>query len=408
MYTELEKIYYREGQEAYEQEYQARFNSPGSVKLKFDIQGHPGFFVHSEEVVKLGMSIHKLDKKVRDLSGGMPPIAIEQFYKKCLMDEVILTNRIEGVYTTRREISQILHKLKSESRKKGERDRYDGLVKQYLRLQEKKEIPLDTCQDVRSLYDELILDDVLKEDAGNRPDGQLFRKGGVSVVTPTQKEIHAGLYPEAAIQQAMEQAMRFLNDEDVALLYRACIFHYMIEYVHPFYDGNGRLGRFMMSYALTKELDPLVACRLSYTITENINEYYEAFKRCNKPRNRGDVTPFLLVMLRMVETAMERLFDALLERGRKLVHYIDILMPVIKNESKSMGDMYAFLLQGSLYSEEGVSMNDLKEASGKSENTIRSYLRKVEDRGLLKVCQGPVLGYELDLDAVDALEHNEK
>lgn len=406
MYTELEKIYYRDGQDIYETEYQARFNSPGSIKLQFNIQGNPAFFVHSEEVVKLGMNIHKLDKHVRCLSSLMPPIAIEQFYKKCLMDEVILTNQIEGVHTTRREISQILYKLQTESRKKAERDRYDGLVKQYLRLQEGKDIPLSTCQDVRNLYDELILDDVLKEDPRNAPDGQMFRKDGASVIAPTQKEIHKGLYPETAIQTAMEQALHFLNNEDVALLYRACIFHYMLEYIHPFYDGNGRLGRFIMSYALTKELDPLIACRLSYTITENVSEYYESFKRCNKPKNLGDLTPFLLMMLRMVETSMERLHDALLERSRRLVRYYEILMPIVNGENKSMGDMYAFLLQGSLYSEEGVSMNDLKEASGKSENTIRSYLRKVEERGLLKICKGTVLGYELNLDALEQLENN--
>ena len=87
----------------------------------------------------------------------------------------------------------------------------------------------------------------MEEDPKNRPDGILFRKGQTEIKSATDKILHKGIYPEEKIFAALEKALAFLGDGRIEGLYRICLFHYLLEYIHPFYDGNGRLGRFVVS-----------------------------------------------------------------------------------------------------------------------------------------------------------------
>ena len=70
---------------------------------------------------------------------------------------------------------------------------------------------------------------------------------------------------KAAVDSALAQTY-----ENIEILIRISIFHYLIGYIHPFYNGNGRLSRFVSSYLLSRDLEPLLSYRLSYTIKENI------------------------------------------------------------------------------------------------------------------------------------------
>ena len=126
-----------------------------------------------------------------------------------------------------------------------------GLVNKYHKLLSKEKVSLKTCQDIRNIYDEIVLDEVVSEDKHNAPDGQIFRKDMTEVYSSTGKSIHKGKYPESEIITYMEKALKFLNDDDIQPLYRICLFHYMIEFIHPFYDGNGRTGRMINILYLT-------------------------------------------------------------------------------------------------------------------------------------------------------------
>ena len=91
---------------------------------------------------------------------------------KCLIDEIVLTNKIEGVNSTRKEITEVLEKL---SEKKSDR-RFHGLVMKYSMLMDCASLKLDTCQDVRDIYNDLVLREVVEENPHDAPDGVIFRK----------------------------------------------------------------------------------------------------------------------------------------------------------------------------------------------------------------------------------------
>lgn len=100
---------------------------------------------------------------------------------------------------------------------------------------EEWDISLKSCEDIRSLYDEIVLAGI---ESCNKPDGEIFRKNTACVVSATQQEKHIGIIPEARIVEYMSKTLEILNSDQLPLLIRVAIAHYLIGYIHPFYDGN--------------------------------------------------------------------------------------------------------------------------------------------------------------------------
>ena len=160
--------------------------------------------------------------------------------------------------STRKEISSILSDLELQSKVKHKGERFYGLVQKYVLLKDDNEImKFESCEDIRHLYNELVYNEIAEDDSDNLPDGKLFRKDSASVVTPTQKTIHTGVYPEHNIISCMDKANNILNDNSIELIFRVAVFHYLFGYIHPFYDGNGRTSRFISITFYQKNLNQL-------------------------------------------------------------------------------------------------------------------------------------------------------
>jgi len=394
-YVLLKKLYYADS-ERYNNTYQQRFTSEYAHHINFKVGEHQAFFITTPEIQKKMISIQKADKMVFALKKELPTKAIDQFSMRCLIDEIVLTNNIEGVHSTRQEIGGILSELQHHDK----RTRFKGLVLKYVMLQSRDEIPLETCEDIRQIYNDLALQEVLEDNPENMPDGKIFRKESVSVWSPAQKEIHKGVYPEDRIIETMTQALAYLNDESEELLYRTAVFHYLLGYIHPFYDGNGRLNRFISSYMLTKELESVLSYRLSYTIKQNIDKYYAAFKDCNDPLNRGDLTPFVSMFLGILEQSITLLVEALEERSTRLKHYLENIRYLPGAEISLCWDLYSYLIQAQLFSEQGISTQDLLSHLEVSRDTLRKKLEIVEKAQLLitkKIKKEKFYGIDLKL-----------
>lgn len=377
-YRLLKDLYYKDLQ-AYNSLYKERFESQYAHHIDFQIGDSPAFFIVTPEIQSKMLAIQRADKRILAIQRELPPKAIEQFSSRCLIDEIVLTNNIEGVHSTRREIDGILSDLERHDK----RTRFRGLVQKYLLFQSNEDIPIKTCKDVRHIYDDLVLKEVLEDNPDNMPDGKIFRKDAVSVQSSTQKEIHRGVYPEEKIIAKMEQALTYLNDEREELLYRTAVFHYLLGYIHPFYDGNGRLNRFISSYMLTKELEPVLSYRLSYTIKENIEKYYAAFKICNYPLNKGDLTPFVNMFLDIIEKSIMLLVEALEKRRTQLLHYLKHIQYLPRAENGVISSLYNYLIQAQLFSEHGISTKELLSYLEISRDTLRKKLEIVEGAKLL-------------------------
>ena len=398
-YQSLAKLFYSD-KDHYEEIYQERFDSKYATKINFEINGSQAFFVLEPSLHYKIISIYKADKRIKKLRDELPGVAISHFTIRSLIDEIVLTNDIEGVYSSRREINSILSELETKNRRK----RFKGLVQKYLMLQKNETLSFQTCQDIRNLYNELVYAEVEEDNPDNLPDGEIFRKDSASVTTATQKEIHQGVNPESKIIECMNQALQVLNSTEIDEPIKVALFHYLFGYIHPFYDGNGRTSRFISSYLLSKEFEPTIAYRLSYTIKENIKEYYQAFKTCNDRHNRGDLTPFVIMFTDIIEESMKQLEEALQKRYQKLMYYRERIQYLPMGLNEKYIDFYDYLLQASLFSESGIRVEELQGLMRVRRQTVFNRLKDLSEYNLIeKKSLGNNRYYNLNLDEVEKI-----
>lgn len=375
-YELLSKIFYKKPTE-YESIYDARFNSEASIKLPIKIHENVGFIFNTNEITKLLVKIYKAINKINLLRTHLPNIAINSYIIKSLKDEIALTNEIEGVRSTRKEIEDAIDSIKNDKSA-----RFKGLVDKYFKLISNEIIPLNNCKDIRTIYDVLVLPEIEKE---NLPDGILFRKEPVQVVSATQKEKHRGIMPESKIIESLNLCLDFLKNDDIDSLIKISAFHYLFGYIHPFYDGNGRTSRFISSYLIKNELDVLLALKLSYTVKNNINKYYKAFDVCNDRKNKGDITFFVVTFLELLSQASDDLYTKIADLNDQLNYYNNIINTLV-NE-KVLNDKQAkcifILCQNRLFDDTYMNMNTLTELLKKSDTTTRKILKSLESKNLL-------------------------
>lgn len=394
----LYKLFYSNPND-YQSEYERRFHDESAIHLDINIGEHSAFICESPEIFKFIISIERTNNAVNQLCSKLPGIALSQFQERCLIDEIVLTNNIEGVHSTRKEISEILQDLS----KNNKRERFAGLVKKYALLMKNEKISLNHPEDVRKIYDDIFYDEIKTTDPDDLPDGKIFRKSDVGVYSATGKEIHHGLHPESKIIAVMEKSLDFLNDSNYDCLLRIAVFHYLFGYIHPFYDGNGRTSRFISSYMLSQNLNKLIGYRISFTIKEHINKYYEAFKVCNHYNSKGDLTPFAEMFLEIVDISMKQLYQSLSERSEKLMHYIKLITQLPNADDESMCSLYDLLIQASLFSNIGISQKELEYEMGMSYNTVRTRLKRIPESLLIVNKQRNRPFYLLNLKTVDEM-----
>ena len=374
------------------EEYHKRFDSYDSHKIGVNVGAYPAFFVETNEIRKNALVIHKMDKQIAKLCSMLPCEAYKQFVVKSLVDEIQITNDIEGVRSTRQEIRDAYENKKM---------RFKGIVNKYRMLLSEEPVPLSSIQNIREIYDELVLLEVVEDDEKNRPDGKIFRANEVSVFGTKLTPIHVGLYPEERIIEAMEQALQYLNKEDEELLYRIAVFHYLIGYIHPFYDGNGRLNRFISSAMLINEFEPVYSYRLSYTIKQNQSLYNKEFVECNDAKNYGELTSFVEMFLGMLFDSMVNLLEALKTRKEEWDHYKGQIGKLPHSQNRLYPRLYEALIINKLFSYVGISISELKQQLNISLPTLRKMLSVLNDENLIETAnEGKTILYSIDLEEI--------
>ena len=391
-YELLSSLYYK-GKKEYEQEYNDRFNSVASKRLNISIEENQCFYILTEEVVNKLYNVMVLNQKLDKLTSEIPGIALQQYIKKCLIDEIVLTNEIEGVVSTRKDINEILENVEDKNK------RLTGLVNKYLNLCSEENIDIITCNDVRNIYNDLLWEEISEDDKLNLPDGVYFRKEGVDVLSSFKNVIHKGVMPEEKINIMMTQALNILNDRDIIPILRIAIFHYLFGYIHPFYDGNGRTSRFISSYLLSKELNTLTGFGLSYAIKENISQYYKGFKTVNEKKNKGDLTPFIISFLDILSKELESLNNSVIERINIINRYSKVIEVMEKKDKQKQNIIYV-IFQETLFGEAGIDVSSLMKYAKASKYKVTQVLKEYDDM-LIKNKIGRKNYYSFDLAVVD-------
>ena len=411
-YENLIKLYYKK--QNIEDEYIKRIENPATFITDLKInpikrgnkildKEYNLFYVNLMEHTLLQEIIIKNSNQINLISNELPQIAIKDIIIKILSNELYKTNKIEGIETVKSEI----HTSLKDNRKANKKvNKLDGIIKKYKDIMEKnfKDTQhIDSLSSFRKIYDEMFED---FEKSGNyKLDGKYFRKDTVKVINGLGNTIHIGINGEEAIEKNIEDLIQFMNRKDIPFLVKASISHFFFEYIHPFYDGNGRFGRYLLSLYLARKLDILTAFSLSYSISKNLDNYYKSFVEVEDVNNYGEITFFIDNILKTIKSGQEMIIELLSDSVMKFKHSMEILKEITKKLSEKENIMLQIYLQNYLFNDYGkitnIELTDI--IGGSTQQTINKYTEELEKKGyLIKIKQRP-LTYTLSNKITDKL-----
>lgn len=133
------------------------------------------------------------------------------------------------------------------------------------------------------------------------PNAGSWRKSGVGIF---KGEVVAHMPPPAKrVPNLMRDLFEFLkNDTSIGWLLKGCIFHYELEFIHPFTDGNGRMGRLWQQLILMQEDEVFAFLPVEEIIKQNQDAYYNVLSECDQA---GCSTKFIEFSLAQILVALK-------------------------------------------------------------------------------------------------------
>ena len=310
----LYKIWYQSADEA-KATYRRYMQDGASVMLPFQIHPlnddatYPLFYRASNEMLMKLEQIYRQDVTLCDLGGRLPEVAKRDFVNHLIVQEIFDSNEIERIRSTRQEIAKSVRAAAEDQTK--QHHRFNSMAHSYLGLTNGAVKRPQSLEDVRDIYDYITEGEIAEKDL---PDGQWFRKGPNVIETSTGRVIHRGVMPEARIDAEMQALIDFMKRTDLPALVQVAVAHYVFAYVHPFYDGNGRTGRFLSSLYLSEICSEFTAYSLSQGCRLMQRQYYEGFDRVNKFNSFGEMNVFIDSFFTIIVEGQRKILEDIQER----------------------------------------------------------------------------------------------
>lgn len=303
---------------------------------------------------------------------------------KAAEDEIVATSAIESIDFSRDSVRNILKgmapKDEQESRILGIKRGLEFITDPANRITE---------ENLYRLY-KMMVGDFLT-DENRLADEQYYRHDTVYVVSDRLE--HSGL-EHKKVPAFMKSLITFINaEDDLNDLIKAAIIHFYLAFVHPYFDGNGRMARMLhLWFLIQKGYQSALFISFSGQIEKSRKAYYDAYttiEENKKISGKIDVTPFVLYFIDHVYNKMNEevtpietlsLYDDALKSGK-----------ITEKETK----LWKFVL--SQYGIEEFSTKQLEKDFGDAAYaTIRGFVLKFEELGLLSSTKyGPRVKYRV-------------
>src|SRR5690606_37022193 len=112
--------------------------------------------------------------------------------------------------------------------------------------------------------------------------------------------------PAENVSFLMTELFKYLKSDEIHLI-KSCVFHYELEFIHPFMDGNGRMGRLWQTVILLGKYPVFEFLPFETLISQNQHEYYQVLALCDKA---GNSTFFIEYMLGIIKISLEKMLSA--------------------------------------------------------------------------------------------------
>ena len=201
-----------------------------------------------------------------------------------------------------------------------------------------------------------------------------FRSGPVGVVDKQGNILHFGTLPAYVPSLTME-LLDWIKNSNIHMLIKSCVFHYELEVIHPFADGNGRIGRLWHTLLLTQWKPMFAWLPVESIIHDRQEEYYAAINRSNC---EGESTAFIEFMLSAIQRA---LIEAVRTSGVA--------------ENMTTNELRWYKIERFLKKNDTITNADVRQIFNVSSATANRILSKLTEEGKInKIRMGKSWGYK--------------
>ena len=175
---------------------------------------------------------------------------------------------------------------------------------------------------------------------------------------------------------AISDLEKYMNEDDATdHLIRVALIHYQFETIHPFLDGNGRIGRLMITlYLMEKKLLTTPALYISYFLKRNRIEYYD---RMTEVRNNGNYEQWIRFFLQaLYECAADAI--ATIDKLAALHEKNEAAIQAMPRGAKNVLSVFHYLEANPI-----IDIRKTAEATGLSFNTVATAVKKLTDMNIL-------------------------
>ncbi len=184
-----------------------------------------------------------------------------------------------------------------------------------------------------------------------------YRNGSVGVFDG-QKCIHLAP-PAQRVPQLMADLFEWVKQTKTHPLVSSCVFHYEFEFIHPFADGNGRMGRMWQTLLLMRWKPIFAWIPVETIVKEHQQEYYAAIARCDIEANS---TTFITFMLQCLKQAIQEMAES-----------------NQKSNPKSNQKIFLAMQRNPL-----ITIRELQDETGLSESGVKKIIRQLKADGLVQ------------------------
>ncbi len=198
-----------------------------------------------------------------------------------------------------------------------------------------------------------------------------YRHEGVGVFDGNGNCLHMAP-PAERVPMLMGDLFEWVKKTDVHPLVRSCVFHYEFEFIHPFIDGNGRMGRYRHTMLLSRWKGIFAWLPVETIVKEHQQEYYHVIQKCDQA---GESTLFVEYMLRCLLDAMANYDDDDAEVQDKIQDKVQDKFPEV---SQPVWDVFDIIRNNPK-----VTVNSICEQINLKERQIYKHIAQLKSLGLI-------------------------
>lgn len=322
--------------------------------------------------------LHEFDLHIGGHLGAdsvIPQSEKKRYLVSSIMEEAIASSQIEGAVTTRKHAKEMLRKSTKPKNKSEQMIMNNYLTINHILAQKHDELTMDKLFTIHRLIVSGTMDDEADE-------GKLRNNNEVRIIDAVDGEIVHFPPDFTKLQPLMEELIQFFNDKDhntfIHPIIKGCILHFMIGYIHPFVDGNGRTARALFYWYLLKKGYWLTEyLSISRLIVKSKSSYAKAFIYTETDGN--DLTYFINYHLQVMQSAYQELKKYIQRKMKERRQVSDF------QKIKGVNERQAILLQW--LNEDPDALFTVKEIQTRmsvSNQTARTDLEGLQSAGFLE------------------------